>query len=550
MSIRPRKLWSKTTLFYTVLVAAVCAATAFGLDSVFAGPSSATAGATRTATVQRGTVQASVTASGNISSAATTSLNFATSGTLTAVGVAVGDTVSVGEVLAKIDPSSAQTALTAAQDQLSSARYNLKVAEAGPTATQNALNNANVAQANLTVTADEQQLTDDKSALATARTQLKTDEAASCPTVTATPSSSSSGSSTSASSASGDSSKGSTGSTTTTTTPATSSSTTTSISSCTQDNNTITSDKQTDQRAQLTVEQAQASLASTKATIAANSTPSPATIAQDQGQVAQDTQTVSDDEKALSETTLTSPVAGTVTALSDSVGESVSGTSSASSATGGSSSPSAATGGGAGGAGGTSSSATTASSSSSSAFITITNLGQLEVVAGFAEADVTNIKVGQPATATLAALPNTELSGTVTAVSPTSTVSSNVVTYETTLSLNDPPSDVKIGMTANVSVITDSKSDVLELPSAAITTTGTTSTVSTIDNGTKSTHPVVVGLVGSSTTQILSGVNIGEVVVEPTVSVTSGATTTAGAGTAGVGGGGLGGGGFGGGVRG
>ena len=56
MSIRSKKLWSKGTLFYAVLIAAVCAATAFGLDSVFAGSSAATTGIARTATVQRGTV--------------------------------------------------------------------------------------------------------------------------------------------------------------------------------------------------------------------------------------------------------------------------------------------------------------------------------------------------------------------------------------------------------------------------------------------------------------------------------------------------------------
>jgi multidrug efflux pump subunit AcrA (membrane-fusion protein) len=152
-------------------------------------------------------------------------------------------------------------------------------------------------------------------------------------------------------------------------------------------------------------------------------------------------------------------------------------------------------------------------------------------------------------------LANVELSGTVSGVSPSSTVSSNVVTYDVTISLKDPPSSVKVGMTANVSVITASKSDVMELPSAAVTTTGTTSTVTTLENGKETAHPVVVGLVGSSTTQILSGVSIGEVVVEPTVSVSAGAATT-GAGTAGgggvlgggggPGGGGLGGGGLGG----
>jgi multidrug efflux pump subunit AcrA (membrane-fusion protein) len=131
-------------------------------------------------------------------------------------------------------------------------------------------------------------------------------------------------------------------------------------------------------------------------------------------------------------------------------------------------------------------------------------------------------------------------------------VSSNVVTYDVTISLDDPPSNVKIGMTANVSVITASESDVWELPSAAITTTGTNSTVTTLVNGTQSTHPVVVGLVGSSTSQILSGVTLGEVVVEPTVSVAATTATTTGAGAGGLGGAaGLGGaGGLGGGARG
>ena len=68
----------------------------------------------------------------------------------------------------------------------------------------------------------------------------------------------------------------------------------------------------------------------------------------------------------------------------------------------------------------------------------------------------------------------------------------------------------------------------------------------------QTTHRVVVGLVGSSTTQIVSGVSVGEVVVEPTVSVAAEAATT-GAGPAGagglLGGGGLGGAGLGGGGR-
>ena len=63
------------------------------------------------------------------------------------------------------------------------------------------------------------------------------------------------------------------------------------------------------------------------------------------------------------------------------------------------------------------------------------------------------------------------------AVASTSTVVSNVVTYNVTILLVNPPPTVKEGMTADVSVVDQSRSNVLDLPSAAITTTGTISTV-------------------------------------------------------------------------
>ena len=100
------------------------------------------------------------------------------------------------------------------------------------------------------------------------------------------------------------------------------------------------------------------------------------------------------------------------------------------------------------------------------------SLDQLEIVAGFAEADAAHLAVGQPATITFPALPNDEVAGKVVAVSSTSTVVSNVVTYDVTISLIKPPSEVKVGMTANVSVVTSRGATTLELPSAAITTTG------------------------------------------------------------------------------
>ena len=165
------------------------------------------------------------------------------------------------------------------------------------------------------------------------------------------------------------------------------------------------------------------------------------------------------------------------------------------------------------------------------------------MVAGYAEADIAKMAAGESATITLPALPDSTVTGTVTAVAPTSTVVSNVVTYDVTIALDDAPSTVKVGMTADVSVVVQTATDTLELPSAAITTTGPISTVTVLAHGTRTTTRVTTGLVGDSTTQIESGLKLGQVVVEPVASVAAASST---AGTTGGFGGLTGGGGFGG----
>ena len=96
-----------------------------------------------------------------------------------------------------------------------------------------------------------------------------------------------------------------------------------------------------------------------------------------------------------------------------------------------------------------------------------------------------------------------------------------MVTYDVTISLIDPPSTARDGMTADVAVVVSRKANALELPSAAITTTGPVSTVTILANGKQTTTVVTTGLVGTSTTEVLTGVKVGDVVVEPTISVTA-----------------------------
>ena len=239
---------------------------------------------------------------------------------------------------------------------------------------------------------------------------------------------------------------------------------------------------------------------------------------------------------------LTAPISGTVTAVNGAVGSTVSAGSSTVSVAGQSSrAASSSSSSSAGGGGGSS------TSSSSSGFVTSTRCTSSWSWPGSPRRTPPSLNVGQPATLTFPALTNTEVAGKVIAVSNSSTVVSNVVTYDATIALVNPPADIKQGMTTNVSVVTATRAHVLVLPTAAITTNGTISTVQLLQNGETTVTRVATGLVGTSTTEIVSGLQVGDVVVEPTVTITASSSSTGGRGGGpfGGGGGGFGGGGLG-----
>jgi macrolide-specific efflux system membrane fusion protein len=99
------------------------------------GATTATADTTQlTSTVQQGVVAKSISASGSIAPAQETSASFAVSGTITGVGVAVGQTVTAGQVLGTIDATPLQKAQQTASLQLANARAQLASAEASAAA--------------------------------------------------------------------------------------------------------------------------------------------------------------------------------------------------------------------------------------------------------------------------------------------------------------------------------------------------------------------------------------------------------------------------------
>jgi macrolide-specific efflux system membrane fusion protein len=274
-----------------------------------------------------------------------------------------------------------------------------------------------------------------------------------------------------------------------------------------------------------------------------STTSSAASVASAQAAVDGAQASVGNAQTALGNTKLYAPTSGTIVSLAslspgDTVSAGSTGNASTSSSNATTSSSGSSSGTAAGSLGGSSTSTSTSSSSgsTSSAFAGIANTSKMTMTVPFSESDVGKLKVGQAATVTPDALSGVELGAHVTAISPTATTSSGVVSYDATLTLDQSDSSVKAGMSASAAVIVGQVQGVT-VPNAAVSGTGSLATVTVQSNGKRSQQQVVVGLRGNSRTQIVSGLTAGEQVVIvttlPALSSTTTSTTT-GSGTLGA----------------
>lgn len=210
-------------------------------------------------------------------------------------------------------------------------------------------------------------------------------------------------------------------------------------------------------------------------------------VASAEAQVVQAQATLDDAEAALEATTLRAPISGTVLQVDGKVGSSSGASSSQSGAT--------------------------AATSSSGDLVLIANLKTLQVSVSVPESDIGSLKVGQKATVTFPAVADAEATGTITSIDPVATTSNSVVTYGVVVRLSGVPSTVRLGQSASVTVTTDSATDVLVVPSTAVTTTGDRSTVTVLADGVQTPTVVQLGVVGDTWTQVESGVSSGDQVV-------------------------------------
>jgi HlyD family secretion protein len=101
-------------------------------------------------------------------------------------------------------------------------------------------------------------------------------------------------------------------------------------------------------------------------------------------------------------------------------------------------------------------------------FTLVNNLSKMQINAAVAEADVGSIAEGQEVKFTVDAFPNRTFSGSVRQVRNAATTQQSVVSYATIIDVANEDLKLKPGMTANVSIIVQQKTNVLRVENGAL----------------------------------------------------------------------------------
>jgi HlyD family secretion protein len=172
-------------------------------------------------------------------------------------------------------------------------------------------------------------------------------------------------------------------------------------------------------------------------------------------------------------------------------------------------------------------------------FMVLANTTSLVLHGTIGEADVAKVKLGQVANITVDAVGSAaRMTGRVTSVDPVATIQQGVPVYGIDVTIDLPNSAVKAGMTGTATVVIASKQGVLAVPNLAIRTTQGRRYLQVLKDGEAIDTDVVFGIANDTTTEVVSGVAEGDLVVLPAARATGTARPGAGGGGFTQGGGG------------
>ncbi len=464
----------KAARVFVILVAVglALAAVTFGIKLVVPATVSSSV-SPQLATASDASFPVVVNETGTVVLGSETDLNFTVPGMISTISAKVGQFVAKGTVLATLDNTSAQSALSQAQANLSSAQATLNAAENPLTPAQSAslqtalanaeqVQNDTISSVQNTASIDAENIANDQTSLSTAQSNFNT---ANCSSAT----------------------------------NSTSSICQSYQSQITQDQHQLTLDQersQTDSAAgTLRENEAQGQVNAAQSALNAASSQNPAQVSQAQASVASANAALLAAQSRAGQYSLVAPVGATVVAINGQVGQTVSGSAAVTVTLPGLSTPLSSA--GVQGAGG------------QPPFIVLGVPTNLMVGFSFPSTDFGQVKVGQSGQLTSPTLTALDVRGNVLAVSGTPITVSGVPSYFATFAPNTN-SGLQPGATVSVSVFVAQAKSVLAIPASAVYLLGGVPHVD-VWNGTQAIPTsITTGLQGTSLVEVTAGLRSGQ----------------------------------------
>ena len=145
--------------------------------------------------------------------------------------------------------------------------------------------------------------------------------------------------------------------------------------------------------------------------------------------------------------------------------------------------------------------------------------GQYQATLSLTESEIVKIKSGQKVTMTMDAFEDTTFTGEVLSVDVAGSTNSGVTSYSVVVLLDDTDKEIYTNMAVTATIIIDSQSDVLLIPSTPIDTAsdGISTVQLMADDGTISTVTITLGSTNDSQTIVTEGSNEGDTIIASSV---------------------------------
>jgi len=148
-------------------------------------------------------------------------------------------------------------------------------------------------------------------------------------------------------------------------------------------------------------------------------------------------------------------------------------------------------------------------------FIVLANTGSLVLHGTIGEGDVVKLKLSQVATITVDAVGTAKMTGRVTSLDPVATIASGVPVYGIDVTIDLPNASVRPGMSGTANVIIASSPNTLVVPNLAVKTASGRRYLTVMKDGQQVDTDVTFGIANDTVTEVLTGVQDGDVVVLP-----------------------------------